>query len=143
VEPILKLKSLTYTSRARLDLTSEDLADIHQVARHLNALDGITGLLVFDGTRFLQIIEGAEEAIDNLVERLRRDPRHGAFEIRDSRLVAERSFPDWSMELVSVSAGYLQARTELRSILPEQVAPPVRELILRMSDAIAAGLRME
>jgi len=67
----LQLKTLTYTSRARLDLSAQDLADIHESARHLNALDGITGLLVFDGTRFLQIIEGSEEAIDDLVERLR------------------------------------------------------------------------
>jgi Sensors of blue-light using FAD len=139
----LKLKTLTYTSRARLDLASSGLADIHEAARHLNALDGITGLLVFDGIRFLQIIEGAEEAIDNLVERLRRDPRHSALEIRDERFVEERSFPDWSMALISVSAGYFQARPELETALPEGIAPPVRDLILRMADALAGTLRMD
>jgi hypothetical protein len=139
----LKLKSLTYTSLARLDLSSRDLADIHEAARHLNALDGITGLLVFDGTRFLQIIEGSEEAIDNLVERLRRDRRHSAFEIRDERLVEERSFPDWSMELVRVSSGYLQARPTLDTILPEGVASPVRDLVLRMADTMAGTFRMD
>jgi hypothetical protein len=139
----MTLKTLTYTSRARLDLSSGDLADIHETARHLNALDGITGLLVFDGTRFLQIIEGGEDAIDDLVGRLRADPRHSAFEIRDERPVDERSFPDWSMELVSVSAGYLQARPKLETILPEGVAPPVRALILRMADAMAGTFRME
>lgn len=139
----MKLKTLTYTSRARLDLSSGDLADIHEAARHLNALDGITGLLVFDGVRFLQIIEGSEEAIDNLVERLRRDPRHSALEIRDERLVEQRSFPDWSMELISVSAGYFQARPALETALPEGVAPPVRDLILRMADALAGTLRMD
>lgn len=139
----MKIKTLAYTSRARLDLSSRDLADIHQAARNLNALDGITGLLVFDGTRFLQVIEGAEEAIDNLVARLRRDPRHSAFEIRDERFVAERSFPDWSMELLQVSAGYLQARPELETMLPEGVAPAVRALVLRMGDAMAGTPRIE
>jgi hypothetical protein len=138
----VRLKTLTYTSRASLDLSSADLADIHQAARHLNALDGITGLLVFDGTRFLQIIEGSEEAIDSLVQRLRRDPRHSALEIRDERLVERRSFPDWSMELLRVSAGYLHARPELGSVLPDQVSTPVRELILRMSDAMAGAVEM-
>lgn len=138
----MRLKTLTYTSRASLDLSSADLADIHQAARHLNALDGITGLLVFDGTRFLQIIEGSEEAIDSLVQRLRRDPRHSALEIRDERLVERRSFPDWSMELLRVSAGYLHARPELGSVLPDQVSTPVRELILRMSDAMAGAVEM-
>src|SRR5687767_14001416 len=104
-ENSLQLKTLTYTSRARLDLTDEDLGAIHQTARHLNALDGISGLLLFDGSRFLQIIEGAEDAIDNLVERLRMDRRHSAFEVRDERFVERRSSPDWSMELLQVSAG--------------------------------------
>jgi len=135
----LRLKTLTYTSRARLDLTDDDLNAIHQTARHLNALDGVTGLLLFDGSRFLQIIEGAEPAIDNLVERLRRDPRHSAFEIRDERFVERRSFADWSMELLRVSAGYKAARDEVATILPADVAVPVRELILKMSGEMSAS----
>ncbi|HYG48971.1 MAG TPA: BLUF domain-containing protein [Allosphingosinicella sp.] len=135
----MRLKTLTYTSRARLDLTDEDLGAIHQTARHLNALDGVTGLLLFDGSRFLQIIEGSEDAIDNLVERLRMDRRHSAFEVRDERYVERRSFPDWSMELVRVSTGYKSARDEVATILPAGVAAPVRELVLRMSGAMAAA----
>ncbi|HEX8526889.1 BLUF domain-containing protein [Allosphingosinicella sp.] len=133
----MRLKTLTYTSRARLDLGDEDLAAIHQTARHLNALDGISGLLLFDGSRFLQIVEGAEDAVDNLVERLRMDSRHSAFEVRDERQVERRSFPDWSMELVRVSAGYCNARDELATILPSAVAPSVRELVFRMTGRLA------
>jgi len=135
----LRLKTLTYTSRARLDLTDGDLDAIHETARHLNALDGVTGLLLFDGSRFLQIIEGAESAIDNLVARLRRDPRHSAFEVRDERFVDRRSFADWSMELLRVSAGYRAARDEVATILPADVAGPVRDLILRMSGEMAGS----
>lgn len=133
----MQLKSLAYTSRARLDLSERDLSDIHETARHLNALDGITGLLVFDGVRFLQIIEGPEEAIDALVERLRRDPRHSAFEIRDEHVIEARSFPDWSMELVRVSAGYREARTEISSILPGTTSPTVREIASKMADELS------
>ncbi len=129
----MRLKTLTYTSRARLDLTDEDLGAIHQAARHLNALDGISGLLLFDGSRFLQIVEGAEDAIDNLVGRLRTDARHSAFEVRDERYLERRSFPDWSMELVRVSPGYRNAKEEVEPVLPAAVAAPVRELVLRVS----------
>lgn len=133
----MRLKTLTYTSRASLDLGDEDLAAIHQTARHLNALDGITGLLLFDGSRFLQIIEGAEDAIDNLVERLRMDRRHSAFELRDERYLERRSFPDWSMELVRVRAGYGDAKDALAPILPNSVAGPVRELVFKMAGQLA------
>ena len=130
-------RSLTYTSRATLGFSEDALQQLRIEAARLNALDGITGLLIFDGTRFLQIIEGSETAIDDLVARLRRDSRHSAIEIRDERFVEARSFPHWSMELVTVSAGYLRARPEIESALPAQVAPAVRELVLKMSDALA------
>ena len=70
----MNLTSLTYTSLARLDLDASDLEAIHRTARESNALEGVTGLLVFNGTHFLQIIEGAPDAIEDLVERLSREP---------------------------------------------------------------------
>ena len=138
----MQLKSLTYTSLARLDLTGGDVAAIHETARHLNALDGITGLLLFNGRRFLQIIEGSEEAIDNLVERLRRDSRHSALEVRDERFVAERSFPDWSMELVIVSTRFHDACAEIEKALPESTAPHIRTLVAGMAVSISPPLAM-
>lgn len=134
----MRLKTVAYTSRARLDLSDAELDEIRQSARMLNALDGITGLLLFDGTRFLQIIEGSEDAIDNLVERLRRDRRHSAFEIRDERYVDQRSFPDWSMEFATMAAGFDDAPAELASLLPQQVSDGVRDVAIRMSAALAA-----
>ena len=133
----MKLTSVTYTSLARLDLQTSDLEDIHRRARELNALDGITGLLVFNGTHFMQIIEGAESAIQDLVERLREDARHTGFEIRDQRKVDARSFPDWSMELVRVNAGYFQARDTIAERLPASVPEAIRARLFRMTELIS------
>ena len=133
----MKLTSLTYTSLARLDLQTTDLEDIHRTAREQNALDGITGLLVFNGTHFLQIIEGSESAIEELVERLRQDPRHTGFEIRDRQKVDARSFPDWSMELVRVNASYFQARDTIDDRLPDTVPGAIKARLLRMTELIS------
>ena len=133
----MKLTSLTYTSLARLDLQSDDLEDIHRTAREVNALEGITGLLVFNGTHFLQIIEGAEDAIDELVEKLRRDPRHTGFEVRDRQKVDTRSFPDWSMELVRVKASYFDAKDTIADRLPGTVPEAIRARLLRMTELIS------
>ena len=133
----MDLKSLTYTSLAKLDLTAEDLNAIHRTARELNSLDGITGLLVFNGTHFLQIIEGTDQAINDLVERLRRDPRHGGFEIRDERRVDARSFPDWSMELVRVNASYFAARETIADRLPVTVPEAISARLYRMTELIS------
>jgi hypothetical protein len=133
----MTLKSLTYTSLARLDLEAGDIEAIHRTARELNALEGITGLLIFNGTHFLQIVEGAPDAIDDLVERLRRDPRHHGVEIRDQRQVERRSFPDWSMELVKVSGSYFEAKDTVGDRLPADLSEPVRDRVYRMTEAIS------
>ena len=133
----MSLTSVTYTSLARLDLQTSDLEDVHRTAREVNALEGITGLLVFNGTHFLQIIEGSEAAIDDLVERLRKDPRHTGFEIRDRRKVDARSFPDWSMEVVRVNAGYFQARDTIADRLPDTVPEAIRARLFRMTELIS------
>src|SRR5215213_3662487 len=133
----MDITSLTYTSLARLDLQASDLEDIHRAARELNALDGITGLLVFNGTHFLQIVEGARQAIEDLLERLRRDPRHTGLEVRDQHRVAQRSFPDWSMELVRVKAGYFEARETIADRLPDMVPEEIKARLFRMTELIS------
>ena len=138
----MDLKSLAYTSLARLDLTGEELAAIHRTARELNALDGITGLLIFNGTHFLQIVEGADAAIDELVERLRRDPRHGGLEVRDEWRIEQRSFPDWSMELAHVQSNYFEARERIADRLPPGVPADVRERLFKMTEQISGTVEM-
>ena len=138
----MTLKSLTYTSLARLDLEAADLEAVHRIARELNALDGVTGLLIFNGTHFLQIIEGAPNAIDDLVERLRRDPRHSGLEIRDDREVQSRSFPEWSMELVRVSASYFEAKDTVAERLPDGISPDVRGRVIRMTEGICGTVSL-
>jgi hypothetical protein len=71
-------------------------------ASRLNALDGVSGLLVFNGTSFCQTIEGAPDAIDALMERLQRDPRHRDIRIIADESIRERRFRSWDMQLLRV-----------------------------------------
>lgn len=138
----VQLKSLTYTSLASFDLTSQDLMEIQQTAEALNALEGTTGLLVFNGTHFLQVVEGTPEAIDDLLERLYRDRRHHGIEVRDLRLVDERCFPDWSMELVRVESRFVEARETLNSVLPSGLPTAVSARVLQMTESISGTVEL-
>ena len=139
----MKLKTLTYTSLASLDLTSEDVDQILREARTSNAIDGVTGLLVFNGTHFMQVIEGAPHAIDDLVARLRRDRRHSGFEVRDEREIEQRFFPDWSMEMVRVKSRYGEAQEALRTALPEDLPPVVGNRLLAMTASISGNIELD
>jgi hypothetical protein len=136
----MAVKSLTYTSLASLDLTAGDVDDILRRARNLNAIEGITGLLVFNGTHFMQVVEGSERAVDDLVERLRRDHRHSGLEVRDQRVIEERFFPDWTMELVWVKSRHHEAQHGLRAALPESLPPKVGERLIAMTAEISGDV---
>ena len=96
------LRSLTYFSQAVEPMSDVEFTQLGLEAGRLNALDGITGLLVFNGARFCQTIEGAPEAIDNLLERLARDPRHSEIEIVSDEPIDRRCFRSWDMQFLSV-----------------------------------------
>lgn len=132
----MKLTSVTYTSLARIDGTS-DLEDIRRNAHGWNARHDVTGFLVFNGTHFLQLIEGPESVIDDLVERVRKDSRHTGFEIRDRQKVERRSFPGWPLEVVQVNASYFEARDMIADRLPDTVSEAIRARLLRMTELIS------
>jgi hypothetical protein len=136
------LKCLTYTSLAALDLGEEQLLEIHATARDFNAIDGITGLLIFDGIHFLQMVEGPPVAIDDLLERLRRDQRHSGLEVRDEHYAEERLFSGWSMELVRVRSQLLSSREDLAHHLPEGLPPAVRQRVTDMVGKVAAEIEL-
>jgi hypothetical protein len=138
----MRYKCIAYTSLAALDLDERQLRDIHDSAKNLNGLDGISGLLIFNGTHFLQWVEGPPQAIDDLVERLRRDPRHSAFEVRDERYSDQRLFGHWAMELVRVRARTFRTRDDLLEKLPANLPASVRDRVVAMAEAVAAEVEL-
>ncbi len=100
------LKQFFYHSRLAPGLRYSAVSDIIATARSFNAAHGITGILIFDGDRFCQFIEGPPTEIDGLVERLQADPRHVEFTtlIRDT-LAHERLYPYWSMAYAALQGG--------------------------------------
>jgi hypothetical protein len=138
----MHFKCVTYTSLAALDLDEDQLRSIHGSAVALNGIDGISGLLLFNGTHFLQWIEGPPTAIDELIERLRRDPRHSGFEIRDERMSDERLFGDWSMRLVRVRSTFLLAQDDVAPQLPETLPDQIRMRIMRMVERISDDVEL-
>lgn len=66
-------------------------------ARIHNTAHAITGLLVFDGIRFCQQIEGPKKAIVALMERICNDPRHTDVAIVHEGELAARRFSSFSL----------------------------------------------
>lgn len=74
------------------------VARILAKSRKNNAERGIVGGLLFGDGCFLQCLEGADEAVDALFERIRTDSRHRDVTVLSRKMIARTSFGDWSMK---------------------------------------------
>lgn len=90
---------LIYASATWPALTPDQLAGLIAVARRNNARLGVTGLLLYHNASVLQVLEGPQEAVEGLFDRIARDSRHGRILRLWAGPVAERAFPDWRMGL--------------------------------------------
>ena len=82
------------------------VASIVKTARQFNEAHALTGLLVFDGLRFGQYLEGPAPALNSLIQRLSRDPRHTAFTpVLQAEVEGARRYPTWSMAYAYVDEG--------------------------------------
>jgi hypothetical protein len=88
---------LTYISSARPGICQIDVEAILRSSRANNARDAITGLLVHDGVRFLQALEGERVLVEAAFARIRVDPRHRAAVMLSEREIAARQFGSWAM----------------------------------------------
>ena len=92
-----RMKSVMYVSVADPELGSDEVHSIVSHSQRRNAGDGVTGVMLYNGVNFLQLIEGEAAIIDTCYARIQRDPRHsGVVTLRDEAIV-EREFPGWAM----------------------------------------------
>lgn len=83
---------LLYLSRLVPEVSPTCVAEIVRGARMLNASRHIGSLLVFDGWRFCQYLEGETAEVIALAERIRMDARH-----TDFRLLHQAAFDGSSL----------------------------------------------
>lgn len=73
------------------------VAEISAKARVRNAEKNITGILIFDGMRFCQQMEGRQKDVLSLIERIRVDARHTDVEIFYHGPLAQRRFKNFTL----------------------------------------------
>lgn len=88
------------------------VAEIAARARQRNAELGVTGLLIFDGQRFCQQLEGTQKAVLKLIDRIREDPRHIQVEVLHHGPLAQRRFHQFSLAFTTVEDVDALARME-------------------------------
>lgn len=91
------LYEVLYVSTLAPEAPLSVVGDIAVKARLANAARDITGLLIFDGMRFCQQLEGGQKQVLALLERIRQDTRHINLQILHHGELAMRRFRRFSL----------------------------------------------
>ncbi len=88
---------LVYISYVSRPLREDDLIDILNTSRLNNKKNGITGMLVYLNEKFIQVLEGEYEAVNNVYKEIASDVRHRKVTTILEGNTEQRIFKDWSM----------------------------------------------
>ncbi|MFD2340499.1 BLUF domain-containing protein [Clavibacter tessellarius] len=96
------MRTTVYTSTATRDLTDDDLAELlHQCVRN-NEESGLTGMLLHRDGRFMQVLEGPDDAVRDVFAVIAADTRHTEVRLLLDESITERAFPAWKMAFRTV-----------------------------------------
>ena len=91
------MHAIAYVSAASWNLLDEQVGRIVSESRRLNALNRITGVLLYCDGNFMQYFEGEEDAVIETFERIRACASHYQINVLMNQPILEREFADWSM----------------------------------------------
>lgn len=115
----LELYELVYISRiTSTGLSSAStLNDVAEVSNHNNEADNITGILCYGNGCFLQCVEGTEQALTNLKNRLIMDDRHKDLKILKFSTLEKRRFASWSLRSIILERWMIKD-PKVKALLP-------------------------
>ncbi|KKI11679.1 MULTISPECIES: BLUF domain-containing protein [Comamonas] len=97
-EAVTEFGSFLYHSEIAPDADIGCVAEIAKFSRVFNQAHEITGVLIFDGQRFVQYIEGPQEHVIAVANKIALDTRHINFTpLYQAQGITQRLFPKWTM----------------------------------------------
>ncbi len=125
---------LVYVSSATRDMSEEDLLLLLEQSRKRNQRQNVTGMLLYAGGNFFQVLEGDAKDVEEIYEAIASDGRNkGNIEMVKEK-INERTFPDWSMgfkQLTRRNKTSLKGYSEFldRKMEPEEFANKSNDIL--------------
>jgi hypothetical protein len=112
-----ELATVVYRSRAVRELNVPELHELTRAAQARNGREALTGLMLYDDSRFFQWLEGPADGLNRVMGSIRGDRRHTDIEILRDEPAKARAFGDWTMKLAAPA-------TTVVSALPDVIKTP-------------------
>lgn len=93
---------VVYISSAAPGFQEREIPELLKHARSANAQRGLTGMLLYIGGSFFQVLEGEAESVDAVYAAIGRDKRHRRVTLIIREPIVEREFTEWTMGFSAV-----------------------------------------
>ena len=125
---------LVYVSTATVPMSEAELLDLLEKSREKNKRAFITGILLYGGGNFFQVLEGDKEDVDALYETILQDDRHHSCIIIDESEIQSRTFGNWSMGFRYLRREDKDTIEGFTAFLSHQMKP--EELVLKKDEVV-------
>jgi len=98
--------AIVYVSTASQDLNKKEIEGILNYSKEWNNDHGITGLLLFSGGNFFQIVEGEKNKISELFREIKSDDRHHNIMQIFGKDIHKEAYDGYDSDFVSEEADY-------------------------------------
>jgi len=114
-----------YFSKATRPMSLQDIQNILATARDNNQGQGICGMLSYEQSYFLQVLEGERAVVNELYLEIAEDPRHDYIEILSYEEIEAPVFGNWQMGFAPASDKFyeLLSSVGLSRFEPAQFSP--------------------
>ena len=128
---------LIYISTASDALTAADVESIVDVSIRNNAPRNITGVLIYNGLNFLQVLEGTRLNVEEVFNRIVQDSRHLSVTTVLAESAELRIFAGWSMAgrrtLALAGRHEYEKIIDAQDVLARQMPTRVRQILENFS----------
>jgi hypothetical protein len=107
------LSQLTYVSSRNATCTEAEIEKILASCKKNNPSLGITGILLYSDTKFIQMVEGESKIILQLYDKIKTDKRHGNCMMISYGSISEKSFPSWHMGARKLASNEVDFKTDI------------------------------
>ncbi|XOV80569.1 MAG: BLUF domain-containing protein [Aestuariibacter sp.] len=108
---------LVYISRETQRFDKESLGSLLTKAKQNNADLNVTGALIYNGGRFLQVLEGQQQQVEALYHSIKQDNRHADVRLLYTGESKVRYFGNWSMNMFNLECDKPKNLSSLKDIV--------------------------
>ena len=119
---------IVYMSRFTRTLSDDELASLSETAAARNRSQNISGVLLHDGHRIMQAVEGPRADVFPLMARIQADTRHHQISYVHKGAIRVRQFGSWSMRFarLDMTLSMARLRVQVADLLAGATEPSVK-----------------